>query len=164
VARGEKHKGTKGEAFGRSSVFSNTPFAFASKKLREPVNPQVIAGNGDSRFDCNTSVVKIPCWRASECPVMDHRKKHFKMGESESDTTDEEKLLKCVDSVKSLESVHRGLLIVAHVEETSEVVIKNGGCEGIWPSEVLDCLLEGMDSFDLRPTADSNPYSCSYKL
>jgi len=126
--------------------------------LGEFVYSQVATG----LFLCG--LADIPCWRASECPIMDHKKKHFKTGGSrEDDVTG--KRHKMIHRMKSLETVHRSLLIVAHLEGTSEAVIENGGCEGTdRPTEVLDCLLEGMDSFNLRPTKNSNPYRCEYKV
>ncbi len=105
----------------------------------------------------------IPCWRASECPIMDEGKDHFSQ-EGAGDADQVEKLLRSALKVKSIEAAHRGMLIIAHEFGTCVIKIENGGCEGVRVTVVQDILLEGMDSFDLRPTEESRPYRPSYEL
>ena len=97
----------------------------------------------------------MPCWRASECPILDKTKKHF--AEGNDDSVGEGKF-------KSQNSALRGLLITAHQFRTSTVKVENSGCVGKRTYVALDFLLIGMDSFDLRPTDDSHPYSPDYEL
>ena len=111
-------------------------------------------------------LLDIPCWRAADCPILDPEKKHFKQCEIEA--VDEHATradsTKKKHKFKSVEALHRCLLIVAHEERVAVLVIENGTCEGVRGNEVFDFLLQDMDSFDLRPSEDSNPYCPCYQL
>jgi len=125
----------------------------------------------------------IPCWRAAECPIMDSKKGHYPksqqvneevaaaVAEMDSSEPEEEGAKKpkfrekqTLEKVRSLKTVHRCCLIVAHREGVAGLTVENGGCEGVRLEDVLDFLLRGMDSFDLRPTANSHPYRPCYQL
>jgi hypothetical protein len=125
----------------------------------------------------------IPCWRAAECPILDVTKEHYPKSEevkaevaaavAEADALDRpaagaKKRTKTqqqtLEKVRSLHTVHRCCLLVAHKEMVAGLTVENGGCEGVRKEDVLDFLLRGMDSFDLRPTAESHPYRPCYQL
>ena len=108
---------------------------------------------------------RIPCWRAADCPILDLNKKHLQA--NMSDLAGQVELLRSltgVYKVKSIESAHRCLLIIAHEKGTSVITIENGACEGVRGNDVFDFLVENMVSLDLRPAADSSPYRPRYEL
>ena len=130
------------------------------------VNPQVI-----TNLWMWGLMPDVPAFRASECPILDKDKKHFKQSNVEADIQEQEEdpnvVANMMDSkeVKSIRAVHRAMLIVAHLEQTSEVTVENGGCEGVRkPPIPLDFVLEGMESLNLLPSEDSTPYHLCYVL
>jgi hypothetical protein len=112
----------------------------------------------------------IPIWRAAECPILDPSKKHFKPGKSmnqsvgDSVSEDQPSNLSETAKSRSQETVHRGMMIVAHRERVAVVVVENGSCEGVRQTEVVDCIVEGMESFNMLPTLVSHPYRSDYLL
>jgi len=112
------------------------------------------------------SLVDISCFRASDCPILDTTKEHFKRCavEAVDDLAPRPNSEKKTHKLKSIDAIHRCLIIVAHVEGVAVLTVENGNCEGVRGNEVMDFILEGMDSFDLRPTEDSNPYRPRYQL
>ena len=120
------------------------------------------------------NLVNIPCWRASECPILDPSKEHYQRGirtETDDGVAPQEYTAlhdlatdrnRC--NIKSLEAVHRALCIVCHQRDTSELYVENGCCEGVRPKDVLDLMVVGMLSLDLRPAPWSNPYQPVYQL
>jgi len=108
-------------------------------------------------------LANIPPWRAAECPILDTKKKHYK---KDGKVDPQEAILgdEKVSRVKSLDAVHRAMLIVAHIERVAQLTVENGACEGVRLNEVMDLLLENMGSFDLRPTEDSHAYLPNYQL
>ena len=127
------------------------------------------------------NLLKIPCWRASECPILDPEKQHYRRGTQNAarrgrgrgggaaappEYTTLHSLATDRDQgdIKSLEVVHQALCIVAHMWDTSELYVENSCCEGVHPNDVVDCLLLGMVSFDLQPALWISPYQPTYQL
>ena len=112
----------------------------------------------------------IPIWRAADCPILDMSKQHFKPGKLTNRSVDDPVLedqpslmMKTAKS-QSQEAVHHGMMIAVHRERVAVVVVENGGCEGVRKTEVVDCITEGMESFDMHPMLLSHPYHPNYLL
>ena len=133
------------------------------KNLGDFVYPQLIVGL------FLWGLIRIPCWRAAECPILDTGKEHFQRG-TEGVSDDAPQQAHLLDtareeySVKSVVSVQRVLSILAHEENTSEHKPENTSCEGVRDKNVYDYYIEGMVSFDLRPAPGSNHYHKNYRL
>ena len=65
---------------------------------------------------------------------------------------------------KSFAAVARGLMVVAHRENTSGAAAESGGCEGARDFEVWDYLVEESQQINLLPNPGSNAYKPDYRL
>ena len=115
-------------------------------------------------------LANIPAWRASECPILDTKKHHYRKAKSnldEAEASGQSEFHRIATEeydLKSLRSMHRMLCIIAHLHKVGVFTVENGCCETNRKLKALDYIVEHMDMFDLRPAADNNPYDLSYEL
>jgi len=96
-------------------------------------------------------------WRAAECVIVDSKKGHHGKAIGQVDVNDWDTMTaRC--GISEGVMVARALTLVSHKNNTHPGKVENGSCENTRKNTVLDFVVPGMTSYDLRPAPGSDPH------